>query len=94
LAQQQKITPISNFWQNVQFGGGVGLGFGSNYTDISFAPSAIYNFNEYVALVLAVNTYLKQKNYYASHFYGGSIIGLFNPIPVIQLSAEIRGTSY
>jgi hypothetical protein len=26
-----------NFWQNVQFGGGVGLGFGSNYTDISFA---------------------------------------------------------
>jgi hypothetical protein len=36
----------------VQFGGGVGLGFGSNYTDISLAPSAIYNFNEYVALGL------------------------------------------
>jgi hypothetical protein len=36
LAQQQRITPSSgNFWQNVQFGGGVGLGFGSNYTDIS-----------------------------------------------------------
>jgi hypothetical protein len=34
-------------------------------------------------------TYLKQ-NYYASHFYGGSIIGLFNPIPVIQLSAELE----
>jgi hypothetical protein len=50
LAQQQKNHLISsgNFWQNVQFGGGVGLGFGSNYTDISFAPSAIYNFNEYV----------------------------------------------
>jgi hypothetical protein len=49
LAQQQRITPKSsgNFWQNVQFGGGVGLGFGSNYTDISLAPSAIYNFNEY-----------------------------------------------
>jgi hypothetical protein len=40
----------------VQFGGGVGLGFGSNYTDISLAPSAIYNFNEYVALGLGVNT--------------------------------------
>jgi hypothetical protein len=44
----------------VQFGGGVGLGFGSNYTDISFAPSAIYNFNEYVALG-GQYTYLKQK---------------------------------
>jgi hypothetical protein len=75
----------------VQFGGGVGLGFGSNYTDISLAPSAIYNFNEYVALGLGGQyTYLKQKNYYASHFYGGSIIGLFNPIPVIQLSAELE----
>jgi hypothetical protein len=53
LAQQQK-SPKSrgDFWQNVQFGGGVGLGFGSNYTDISLAPSAIYNFNEYVALGL------------------------------------------
>jgi hypothetical protein len=64
LAQQQRITPKSsgNFWQNVQFGGGVGLGFGSNYTDISFAPSAIYNFNEYVALGLGGQyTYLKQK---------------------------------
>jgi hypothetical protein len=80
LAQQQKITPKSSgdFWQNVQFGGGVGLGFGSNYTDISLAPSAIYN--EYIALGLGGQyTYLKQKNYYASHFYGGSIIGLFNP---------------
>jgi hypothetical protein len=46
MAQQQKIHPIGDFWQNVQFGGGVGLGFGSNYTDISFG-SAIYNFNEY-----------------------------------------------
>jgi hypothetical protein len=54
------------------------------------APSAIYNFNEYVALGLGGQyTYLKQ-NYYASHFYGGSIIGLFNPIPVIQLSAELE----
>jgi hypothetical protein len=41
---------------------GVGLGFGSNYTDISLAPSAIYNFNEYVALGLGAQyTYLKQK---------------------------------
>jgi hypothetical protein len=93
LAQQQTIRSksSSDFWKNVQFGGGIGLGFGSNFTDISLSPSTIYNFNDYVALgVGAQYTYLKQKNYYASHLYGGSIIGLFNPIQQIQLSAELQ----
>jgi hypothetical protein len=93
LAQQQTIAhqSQSDFWQKVQFGGGIGLGFGSGYTDISLAPSAIYNFNEYVALGLGAQyTYVKQKNYYASNLYGGSIIGLINPIKEIQLSAELE----
>lgn len=93
FAQQNDLEPkIQNqFWKNMQFGGGIGLGFGSGYTDISLAPSAIYNFNEYVALgVGAQYKYLKQKDYYASHLYGGSVIGLFNPIPEIQLSAELE----
>jgi hypothetical protein len=56
LAQQQKITPKSRVISGKTCNlGGVGLGFGSNYTDISLAPSAIYNFNEYVALGLGVN---------------------------------------
>lgn len=93
LAQQQTIAykSQSDFWQKVQFGGGIGLSFGSGYTDISLAPGAIYNFNEYVALGLGAQyTYVKQKNYYASHLYGVSIIGLFNPIEEIQLSAELE----
>ena len=93
FAQENDMQPeIENqFWRNVQFGGGIGLGFGSGYTDISLAPSAIYNFNEYVALgVGAQYKYLKQKDYYASHLYGGSVIGLFNPIPEIQLSTELE----
>jgi hypothetical protein len=62
LAQQQKITPKSRvFLAKRAIWSGVGLGFGSNYTDISLAPSAIYNFNEYVALGLGGQyTYLKQ----------------------------------
>lgn len=92
-AQQRTSARISNddFWKNVQFGGGIGLGFSSGYTNISLAPSAIYNFNEYVALGLGAQyTYIKQKNFYASHLYGGSLIGLFNPLPQIQLSAELE----
>jgi hypothetical protein len=78
-----------DFWQNVQFGGGVGLGFESNYTDISLAPSAIYNFNEYIALGLGLN-YLKSKKITMLPLYGGSIIWVIQSIPVIQLSAELE----
>ncbi|MDI5897846.1 hypothetical protein [Flavobacterium yafengii] len=93
LAQQNAPTPKTQnqFWRNVQFGGGIGLGFGSGYTDIALAPSAIYNFNEYAALGVGLQyKYLKQRDYYASHLYGGSVIGLFNPIHEIQLSAELE----
>ena len=90
--QNTSSTKTQNeFWRNVQFGGGIGLGFGSGYTDISLAPSAIYNFNDYVALGVGLQyKYLKQRDYYASHLYGGSVIGLFNPIQEIQLSAELE----
>ncbi|SDG97987.1 hypothetical protein SAMN04488062_103269 [Flavobacterium omnivorum] len=94
LFAQQNDVPVqleNQFWRNVQFGGGIGLGFGSGYTDVSVAPSVIYNFNEYVALGVGLQyKYLKQKDFYASHLYGGSAIGFFNPLPEIQLSAELE----
>ena len=84
-------NPENNFWKNVQFGGGLGLGFGSGYTDITIAPTAIYNFNEYFALGTGVQySYLRQKGFFKSNNYGGSIIGLFNPIPEAQLSVELE----
>jgi hypothetical protein len=89
--QQHSFKAPDDFWQNVQFGGGLGLSFGTGYTDISVAPSAIYNVNEYFAVGLGAQyTYVKQKNLYNSNLYGGSLITLFNPIPEIQLSAELE----
>lgn len=93
LAQQNTFQSKSsnNFWNKIQFGGGLGLGFGSGYTDITIAPSTIYNFNEYVSLGLGAQyKYLKQKDSYASNLYGGSFIGLINPLPEIQLSVELE----
>ena len=91
-AQQTPHNELkSNFWNKVQFGGGLGLGFGSGYTNISVAPSAIYNVNEYFSAGVGVQyNYLKQKNFYTSSQYGASIIGLANPIPEIQLSVELE----
>lgn len=60
FSQEQK----SDFWKNVRFGGGLGLGFGSGYTDITVAPSAIYNFNEYFALGTGLQySYFRQKDF-------------------------------
>ncbi len=86
----QPITK-SSFWQDVQFGGGLGLGIGNGFTNISVAPSAIYNFNQYVSAGLGLQySYLKQKNFFSSSQYGGSIIGLVNPMEEIQLSLELE----
>ena len=81
----------SVFWSRVQFGGNLGLAIGSGYTDITVAPGAIYNINEMFAVGGGLQySYMKQRDFYSTHLYGGSVIGLFNPIPQIQLSAEVE----
>ncbi|KFF07218.1 hypothetical protein [Flavobacterium reichenbachii] len=89
--QTYVIDNKNNFWDKVQFGGGLGLGIGSGYTDISVMPSAIYNVNQIVGIGVGLQFgYLASKNYYDSFVYGGSLITLVNPIPEIQLSAELE----
>lgn len=92
MAQEiSAVDSTTNFWDKVQFGGGLGLGIGSGYTDISVMPSAIYNVNEIVAVGVGLQFgYLSSKNYYESYVYGGSLITLVNPIPEVQLSAELE----
>jgi hypothetical protein len=83
--------PPSNFWKNVQFGGGIGLNFSSGYTDIFLAPSAIYNFNPIVALGAGLNlNYVASSNYYSSFVYGISTLVLVNPIPELQFSLGLN----
>src|SRR5690606_21245602 len=70
--EDASIRTKNPFWENVQFGGGLGLGFGSNFTNITVAPSGIYNFNEYFSAGLGLQySYVKQKGYYQSNIYGG-----------------------
>ena len=86
-AQEQ----TNEFWDNVRFGGGIGLSFGDGFFSGTLAPSAIYDFNDKFALGLGLNvTYNKRQDFYKSTIFGGSIISLFNPIEEIQLSAEFE----
>ena len=89
-------TPVpkaktGSFWEHVRFGGGLGLAIGNDYTDITIAPSAIYSFNDHFAFGTGLQySKLKQKNFYSSDVYGGSLIGLYNPIEEIQFSLELE----
>ena len=81
----------NEFWRHVQFGGGIGLSIGSGFTNISLAPSAIYNFNSSVAAGVGLQgSFVKSRDDYKSYIYGGSLIGLFTPIEKIQLSVELE----
>ncbi len=97
FTSQAQIEPQkqkSEFWQHVYFGGGVGLSFGGNYFSGTLAPSAIYRFNDMFATGVALNfSYGKEKHFYENIMIGASVIGLFNPIRQIQISAEFEQLS-
>lgn len=81
----------SNFWSHVKYGGELGLNFGDSFFSATISPSAIYQFDDAFALGLGMNaTFNNQKNFYKSTILGGSLIGLYNVIPEIQLSAEFE----
>ena len=87
--QSQETEP--NFWNNVRFGGGLGLNFGDGFFGATIAPSSIYQFNNTLALGIGLNaTFNNLKGRYKSTILGGSLIGLVNVIPEIQLSSELE----
>lgn len=89
--ESSNLQQKSNFWKDVHFGGGLGLGIGSGYTNIMVAPSGIYNVNEYFSTGLGAKySYVSSRDYFNSHLYGVSLIELFNPIPEAQISVELE----
>lgn len=81
----------NEFWKNVRYGGGIGLNFGNGFFGATIAPSAIYQFDEQFALGVGLNaTFNNQKDVYKTTVLGGSLVGLYNVIPEIQLSGEFE----
>ncbi|MCB0398261.1 MAG: alpha-ketoglutarate decarboxylase [Winogradskyella sp.] len=91
FSNAQGLDSRDRFWQNVQFGGGIGLNFGDGFFSGAIAPNALYNFNPYVATGVGLNfQYSSQRDVFKSTVVGGSIIGLFNPYRELQLSTEFE----
>jgi len=79
------------FWNNVRFGGGLGVSFGDGFFSGTLAPSAIYQIDPQFAVGLGLSgTYNTQKNVYNSIIIGGSVLALYNIIPELQISAEFE----
>ncbi len=90
-AQNNAELQTNSFWNNVRYGGGLGVSTGTGFFSATIAPSAIYDFNPQFSLGVGLNgTYNRSKDFFKSTIVGGSVIGLFNPIEALQLSAEFE----
>jgi len=90
LTSFSQAVDAKSFWDDVQFGGGLGLGIGSNRTTISVAPSAIYNFNPKFSLGLGASYLYAKNGDLKSNVFGASVLSLYNPFEQLQLSAEFE----
>jgi long-subunit fatty acid transport protein len=89
LIQAQKQQ--QSFGSKVRIGGGLGLSFGDGFFSGTLSPSAIYDFNEQFSAGFGLNgTYNEQKDLYTSSILGGSVLGLYNVIPQLQISFEFE----
>ena len=86
----QNASRNSDFWDNVRFGGGIGLGFTNGGFNTSVSPSAIYQFNEQFAAGTALTFNYAKFGDARRTAYGGSLISLYNPVHFLQLSAELE----
>lgn len=78
----------SDFWNNVQFGGGFTASFG-NQTTIGISPSAIYNFNNGFALGAGVGYLYTEINDFTTSVYSTSILTLYQTNFGVQFSGDL-----
>jgi long-subunit fatty acid transport protein len=90
--QKSAPEPKDNFWENVQFGGGLQLGVSRFQNTLGLSPSAVYSFSEQFGLGIGTSyLYSKLRSQDISyHLFGGSTFALYNPIKEIQLSTEFE----
>lgn len=87
----QNISPErNNFFEQVRYGGSLGLNFSNGFFNANVAPKAVYDFNQYTSAGVGLLGSYSDGSNYKAFTYGGSIIGLFRPVRSLQLSAEFE----
>jgi len=80
----------NNFWENVRFGGGIGLNFGNSNFNGSLSPNAIYQFNDKFAMGVGLSINYSKFDTSKLLAYGASVNTFYNPINFLQLSVEFE----
>lgn len=86
----QSYSNTSNFQNRIRYGGSLGVGFFNGGFNASISPSAIYTFTNEFSAGASLNFNYAKFNDNSLLAYGGSLLSLYNPIPEIQLSAELE----
>jgi len=82
-------TKESNFWDNVRFGGGIGLALG-NSTNFAITPTAIYDFNDQFSAGISLGYQYASANDFVSNVFSTGVLSLYNPFEGVQISAEFE----
>ncbi|MDT0620948.1 alpha-ketoglutarate decarboxylase [Croceitalea vernalis] len=80
----------NDFWKDVQFGGGISLGFGNQSFNLGVSPSGIFQVNSDFATGLSLNFNYSKFGDDKLLAYGPSFINFYNPLPYLQLSGEFE----
>lgn len=90
FSQGQYTTGQDGFWSKVRYGGGIGFDFFNGNINAAISPSAIYPVSDEFAAGVSLNVNYAKFNDTKFLAYGGSLLSLYNPIPQLQLSAELE----
>ncbi len=90
LGQNINRTPESGFFENVRFGGSLGMNFSNDAFSAFLAPRAVYDFNQLTSIGTGLAGSYTNANNFSAHSISGSVLGLLRPIQNIQLSAEFE----
>lgn len=86
-----KTIQSSIFWEELEWGGSGGVAFGSDFTNISLAPAAIYPLNSIVSIGIGLTgSYVEQRKLATSLMYGASFLTLIHPLEEVQFSLELE----
>ncbi|WP_265162367.1 alpha-ketoglutarate decarboxylase [Salinimicrobium tongyeongense] len=90
LVAQVREVPKRAFWEDVHFGGSLGLNVNNGYFSGYVAPKAIYDFNAFASGGVGLLGSYNNTSRHSSYTIGGSLIGLLRPVNPLQLSAEFE----
>ncbi len=90
LVAQESGVSKKAFWEDVRFGGSLGVNFSNGYFGGFIAPKAIYDFNRYTSAGVGLTGSYNNTSRYSSYTVGASAIGIVRPFNPLQLSAEFE----